>query len=153
VLEVFFLAPGDKAARCPYCQFVVELSDREQPQSDDPCELPDGTWVRPSVEVDRQGAAADPSSDLSGHVSRMLEQVQEPRLSSDAKAEVHRSSDTVEQVAETTSEGGMDDMPPEVQRMLADMGIRLDGAEAPSQDSRECESSRNLGVDGEPEVD
>jgi len=114
-LEVFFLAPGDKAARCPYCDLVIDLPDGERMIAEEESVSPDGTRVKRRVEVSQGGVA--PTMDLMGQVNQMLAQVQGQAL----QASEHRTVKHVQVIkSETTVQG---DMPAGVEDMLAGMGI------------------------------
>lgn len=123
VLEIFFLAAGDKAARCQYCDLVIDLPDTERVVTEEESVSPDGTRVKRRVEVSRGEAGAP--VDLMGQVNQMLSQVQGPALQANEQRTVKHVQHRVIS-SETTVEG---DMPDGVEDMLAGMGITFGPSE------------------------
>jgi hypothetical protein len=130
VLEITFLAPGDKAARCRYCDLVIDLPDGEQTVTEEESVSPDGTRVKRRVEVSRGGAG--PSGDLMDQVNQMMAQVQGKALQENEQRTVKHVEHRVIS-SETTVEG---DMPDGVEDMLAGMGITF-GPTAPAAVSKD----------------
>jgi len=78
-VEIFFLAPGDKAARCRYCGTVVDLPDDDRTELSEEEVRPDGTRiVRRVVSTKTDGSAGLPGS-LSEQVHAALEQASRDR--------------------------------------------------------------------------
>lgn len=135
VLEIVLLAPGDKAGRCKYCETVVDLPDGNRVVTEEERVGPDGTRVRRRVEVSQSASGRMP--DLMGHVNEMLAQVQEQArqggvqggVQGGGQGSVHEvRHEHVEMSSHTSVQGDWEDMPPEVQGMLAGMGIDLSAA-------------------------
>lgn len=126
VLEIFYLAPGDKAARCRYCEMVVDLPETESTVTEQERIEPDGTRTMHRVHVSRSNAG--PMPDLMGHVNQMLADVQGRAHGKQVENVRH---ERVEVSSQTTVEGDWDDMPPEAREMLAAMGVTLPNAQPP----------------------
>lgn len=73
--EIIFLGPGDKAARCRYCNLVVDLPDGESRTETDEEEVrPDGTRVARHVVVSRSdGVAPEQQESMMKQIRGQLE--------------------------------------------------------------------------------
>lgn len=123
--EIIYVAPGDKAARCPYCGLVTDLPDDPGVHTEEHREEETregfGTRVHTTrtVKVTRSttGAAPPGAADLLDQVEGLLDALDDP-------PSVSRRHETASRVTVTTGPlPDLGDLPPVVRDMLREVGL------------------------------